>query len=68
MSTLWQEAMLEAFRETSLRIAHLLPKLMVLLTFLSICLAAGWVVNFLFLSVFRALSFVGLWERFGLGC
>jgi hypothetical protein len=28
MSILWQEAMLEAFRETTLRIVHVLPKLL----------------------------------------
>ena len=46
MSILWQEAMLEAFRETTLRIAHLLPKLMALLTFLALGLAVGWLVKF----------------------
>jgi hypothetical protein len=67
MSILWQEAMLEAFRETSLRIAHLLPKLMALLTFLALGLAAGWLVKFFFLRVLRAFRFDALCERFGLG-
>ena len=45
MSILWQEAMLEVFRETTLRIAHVLPKLLALLTFLALGLAAGWLVK-----------------------
>ena len=36
MNILWQETMLEVFRETTLRIAHLLPKLLALLTFLGV--------------------------------
>ena len=67
MSILWQEAMLEAFRETTLRIAHLLPKLLALLTFLALGLAAGWLVKFLFLRILRAFRFDALCERFGLG-
>jgi hypothetical protein len=38
---MWQEAMLEAFRETTLRIAHFLPKLLALLTFLALGVVAG---------------------------
>jgi hypothetical protein len=67
MSILWQEAMLEAFRETTLRIAHVLPKLLALLTFLALGLAAGWLVKFLFLRVLRAFRFDALCERFELG-
>jgi hypothetical protein len=67
MSILWQEAMLEVFRETTLRIAHALPKLLALLTFLALGLAVGWLVKFLFLRVLRAFRFDVLCERFGLG-
>jgi len=67
MSILRQEAMLEAFRETTLRVAHVLPKLLVLLTFLALGLAAGWLVKFLFLRVLWAFRFDALCERFGLG-
>lgn len=67
MSILWQEAMLEAFRETTLRMAHLLPKLLALLTFLALGVAVGWLVKFLLLRVLLAFRFDALCERFGLG-
>ena len=67
MSILWQEAMLEAFRETTLRIAHFLPKLLALLTFLALGLAAGWLVKVLLLRLLRAFHFDALCERFGVG-
>ena len=67
MSMLWQEAMLEAFRETTMRMAHLLPKLLALLTFLALGLAVGWLVKFFLLRVLRAFRFDALCERFGLG-
>jgi hypothetical protein len=66
MSILWQEAMLEAFRETTLRIAHGLPKLLALLRFLALGLAAGWLVKVLFLRVLRAFRFwVLYWPKRG---
>jgi hypothetical protein len=64
---MWQEAMLEAFRETTLRIAHFLPKLLALLTFLALGLAAGWLIKVLLLRLLRAFRFDALCERFGLG-
>ena len=67
MSILWQDAMLEALQETTLRIAHFLPKLLALLTFLALGLAAGWLVKFLLLRLLRAFRFDALCERFGLG-
>ena len=67
MSMLWQEAMLEAFRETTMRMAHLLPKLLALLTFLALGLAIGWLVKVFLLRVLRAFRFDALCERFGLG-
>src|SRR5580765_7047304 len=67
MSTLWQEAMIDVFRETTLRIAHLLPKLLALLTFLAFGFAAGWLIKVLLLRLLRAVRFDALCERFGLG-
>jgi len=67
MSMLWQEAMLEAFRETTMRMAHLLPKILALLTCLALCLAVGWLVKVFLLRVLRAFRFDALCERFGLG-
>jgi hypothetical protein len=67
MSTLWQEAMIEAFRETTLRIAHLLPKLLALLTFVALGLAVGWLIKVLLLRLLRAFRFDAMCERFGLG-
>jgi hypothetical protein len=64
---LWQEAMLEAFRETTMRMAHLLPKILALLTFLALGLAVGWLVKVFLLRVLRAFRFDALCERFGLG-
>jgi len=67
MSTLWQEAVIEAFRETTVRIAHLLPKLLALFTFLALGLAAGWLMKVLLLRLLKAFRFDALCERFGLG-
>jgi hypothetical protein len=67
MNILWQETMLEVFRETTFRIAHLLPKLLAVLTFLALGLAAGWLVKLFFLRVLRAFRFDALCERVGLG-
>ena len=67
MSILWPEEMLEAFRETTLRIAHVLPKLLVLLTFLALGLAVGWLIEILLLRLLRAFHFDALCERSGLG-
>lgn len=66
MSQMWQEAMVEAFRETTKRIALFLPKLMALVTFLVLGLAAGWLVRFLLLRILRAFRFDPLCERLGL--
>jgi len=66
MSDMWQEAMVEAFRETTKRIALFLPKLLALLTFLVLGLAAGWLIKFLMLRILKALHFDPLCERLGL--
>jgi hypothetical protein len=67
MSILRQEAMLEAFRETTLRIAHVLLKLLAPLTFLALGLAVGWLIEILLLRLLRAFHFDALCERSGLG-
>jgi len=66
MRDMWQEAMVEAFRETTKQIALFLPKLLALLTFLALGLAAGWLVKFLLLRILKALRFDPLCERLGL--
>jgi hypothetical protein len=65
MSTLWQEAMLEAFRETTFRVAHFMPKLLALLTFVALGFAVGWVVKFLILRLLLAFRFDALCDRLG---
>lgn len=67
MSTLWEDAMIEAFRETAREIALFLPKLLALLTFLVLGVAAAWLVRFLLLRILKAVRFDLLCERFGLG-
>lgn len=66
MSELWQDTMVEAFRETMKRVALFLPKLMALLTFVLIGLAAAWFVRFLFMRILIACRFDALCERLGL--
>lgn len=66
MSELWQEAMVEAFRETMKRVVLFLPKLMALLTFILMGLAIGSLVKFLLLRILKAFRFDALCERLGL--
>ncbi len=66
MKEMWQEAMVEAFRETSKRLALFLPKLLALVTFLALGAAAGWMVKFLLMRLLAALRFDALCERMGL--
>ena len=63
MSAIWEEAMLEAFRETTKRLGLFLPKVFALLTFLVLGLAAGWLIKFLVLRILRAFRFDALCER-----
>jgi hypothetical protein len=63
MSAIWEEAMLEAFRETTKRLGVFLPKVFALLTFLALGLAAGWLIKFLVLRILRAFRFDALCER-----
>jgi hypothetical protein len=66
MKEMWQDAMLEAFRETSRRLVLFLPKLLALLTFLALGLLAGWLVKMLLMRVLLALRFDAFCERLGL--
>lgn len=66
MSEMWQEAMVEAFRETMRRVALFLPKLMALLTFVLLGLAMGWLVKVVLLRILKAIRFDPLCERLGL--
>jgi mechanosensitive ion channel-like protein len=65
MSAMWQEAMIEGFRETMKRIALFLPKLTALLTFLVLGLAMGWLVKVLLLRTLKTVRFDQLCERLG---
>ena len=60
MKEMWQDAMLEAFRETSRRLVLFLPKLLALLTFLALGLLAGWLVKMLLMRVLLALRWLPL--------
>ncbi|HJT18825.1 MAG TPA: hypothetical protein VJ746_00050 [Nitrospira sp.] len=68
MSTkeMWENAMVEAFRETSLRLALFLPKLLAFLSFLVLGVLAGWLVKALLLRLMSALRFDAFCERLGL--
>ena len=66
MSTLWEETMIEAFRETAREIALFLPRVLALLTFLVLGLGAAWLVRFVLLRILKAVRFDLLCERFGL--
>jgi len=66
MSNLWEQTMIEAFRETGREVALLLPKVFALLTFLVLGLAAAWIVRFLLLRILKPLRFDLLCERFGI--
>ncbi|HEU4683986.1 MAG TPA: hypothetical protein VFS39_05750 [Nitrospira sp.] len=66
MKEMWEDAMLEAFRETSRRLALFLPKMLALLTFLALGLIAGWLVKHLLMRLLTALRFDAFCERLGL--
>jgi hypothetical protein len=66
MSEMWQEAMVEGFREMMKRIALFLPKLMALLTFLVLGLAMGWLVQVLLVRALKTFRFDQLCEQVGL--
>jgi len=66
MSEMWQEAMVEAFREMTRRGVLFLPKLMALATFLLLGLVVGWLVKLLLMRILKAVRFDVLSERMGL--
>lgn len=66
MKEMWQDAMLEAFHETSRRLGLFVPKLLALLTFLALGLVAGWLVKTLLMRLLSALRFDSFCERMGL--
>jgi hypothetical protein len=66
MSEMWQEAMVEAFREMMRRGVLFFPRLMAMVTFLLLGLAMGWLVKLLLIRIFSAVRFETLCERMGL--
>jgi len=66
MSEMWQEAMVEAFREMMMRGVLFLPRLMAMVTFLLLGLAMGWLMKHVLVRIFSAVRFEALCERMGL--
>lgn len=66
MKEMWQDAMLEAFFETSRRLGLFLPKLLALVTFLVAGLLVGRLVKMLLMRLLSALRFDAFCERMGL--
>lgn len=66
MKEMWEEAMVEAFRETSKRLGLFLPKLLALLTFLALGAAAGWLMRALLIRLLSAVRFDAFCQRVGL--
>lgn len=66
MSEMWQEAMVEAFREMMRRGALFLPKLMAMVTFLLLGVVVGWLVKHVLMRILSAVRFEALCERMGL--
>ena len=66
MKEMWEDAMLEAFHETSRRLGLFLPKLLALITFLVLGVVVGWLVKMLLMRVLSAVRFDAFCERMGL--
>jgi hypothetical protein len=66
MSDLWAEAMVEAFRDMTKRMALLLPKLLALISFVLLGLIVGLAVKKLLTRVLKAMRLDMLGERWGL--
>ena len=66
MSDLWRETMVAGFRDTVMQIVLVLPRLLALLTFLSLGLLAAWSVKVLTLRVLRTFGFDLFCERLGI--
>lgn len=65
MSELWQQAVIEAFQDTTKRIALFLPNLLAMLSLLVVGLLAGWAARVVLNRLLRALKFDALCERSG---
>src|SRR4029078_737824 len=66
MKEMWEDAMLEAFHETSRRLGLFLPKLLALITFLVLGVVVGWLVEMLLMRVLSAVRFDAFCEGMGL--
>ena len=66
MSELWQEAVVDAFLETTKRVLLLFPKFLALLTFLVLGLACAWLIRFLFIRILKGIHFDQFCEQIGL--
>ncbi len=66
MSDVWRDAMLEAFRDTTMRMALFLPKLLAMLSFLLVGLVVGLMIKGLLSRLLRAIRLDLLCERWGL--
>jgi hypothetical protein len=66
MSDLWAEAMVEAFRDMTKRMALLLPKLLALISFVLLGLIVGLAVKKILTRVLKAMRLDVLGERWGL--
>ena len=66
MSEMWQEAVVDAFRETTKRVLLLFPKFLALLTFLVTGFAFAWLIRFIFVRILKGIHFDQFCERIGL--
>jgi hypothetical protein len=66
MSDLWRDTMVAGFRDTVMQILLVLPRLLALVTFLVVGLAAAWLVRMLAVRLLTAFRFDRLCERFRL--
>jgi len=65
MNELWQEAMLDAIRNTGKQLTQFLPNLLAMMTLVVIGLVAGWIVKSVLHRILSALRFDSLCERWG---
>ncbi len=65
MNELWQEAILDAVRNSGKRLTLFLPNLLAMMTLVVIGLVAGWIVKSLLHRILLALKFDPLCERWG---
>lgn len=65
MNELWQEAILDAVRNTGQRLTLFLPNILAMMTLVVMGLVAGWIVKSLLHRILLALKFDPLCERWG---